>query len=78
MKNVAPSRVPQPSLQFKVFLSIAETVMVTGLSRTTIWRMERAGTFPKPYQITPGRRAFLKSEVDKWIAEKIGAGNVAS
>ena len=63
-------------LALKVFIAISEAVEMTGLSRTTIWRMEREGTFPKLHQISPGRRAFLKSEIDKWIAEKTGAVDV--
>jgi len=39
----------------------------TGLSRTTIWRMEKAGTFPKRKMISPRRVAYLESDIDQWI-----------
>lgn len=40
----------------------------TGISRTTAWRLMRAGTFPKPVHISSGRVAWLESEIDAWIA----------
>ena len=44
------------------------------LSRSTIWRMERAGTFPKSRRISPNSTAWLESEVDAWIAEVFRQG----
>ena len=43
---------------------------MTGLSRTTIWRLGRAGQFPKPFQISAGRAGYLIEDVERWIAEK--------
>lgn len=45
-------------------------------SYTTIWRLERKGLFPARRLISPGRVAWLESEVDKWISErsKVGGG----
>jgi prophage regulatory protein len=43
---------------------------MTGLSRTTIWRLRRAGQFPKPIQISAGRVGFLIEEIESWIAQK--------
>ena len=37
------------------------------VSRTTLWRMERAGQFPKRIQISPNRVAWLESDVDAWL-----------
>lgn len=37
------------------------------LSDVTIWRLEKAGKFPKRRQISPGRVGWLASEVDAWI-----------
>ncbi len=38
-----------------------------GLSRVTIWRMERAGTFPKRVNLSPGRVGWKSDEIDEWI-----------
>ena len=43
----------------------------TSLSRTTLWRMVRAGSFPKPVTISPGRIAWPESAVQAWIAAKV-------
>jgi prophage regulatory protein len=47
-----------------------ETIQLTGLSRTTIWRLERAGLFPQRRRI--GRQAvgWLASDIDEWLATR--------
>jgi predicted DNA-binding transcriptional regulator AlpA len=48
----------------------------TGLSDTTIWRLEKAGDFPARIQITRnGRVGWHEHEVDAWVHERVrGAG----
>ncbi len=41
----------------------AECFDITGLSRSTRWRMERAGTFPKRRQLGENSVGWLLSEV---------------
>ena len=43
------------------------------LSDVTIWRMEKSGQFPKRRQLSPGRVAWLASEVDAWIESREAA-----
>ena len=43
---------------------------ITGLSRTTIWRLQREGSFPIRRAISPGKVAWLKSEVEQWIESR--------
>ncbi len=43
---------------------------MTGLSRTTLWRLARIGQLPKPFQISAGRVGYLIEDVERWIAEK--------
>lgn len=40
------------------------------LSDVTIWRMEKTGLFPKRRQLSPGRVAWLASEVDAWMESR--------
>ncbi len=54
-------------------LHYREVVARTGLSRTTIWRLVRAGDFPKPVEISPKRVGFLEDEVVNWIEERRAA-----
>ncbi|RZI97783.1 MAG: AlpA family phage regulatory protein [Brevundimonas sp.] len=39
---------------------------LTGLSRTTVWRLQRTGAFPSPLALSPGRVGWLDSEVAAW------------
>ena len=50
----------------KLFFSTEEAVGITGLSRTSIWRLEKRGDFPARRQITPQRVGFLACEVLAW------------
>jgi prophage regulatory protein len=45
-----------------------EVRAVTGLGRTTIWRMENEGTFPKRFYVSKGMIAWRKSDIERWIA----------
>ena len=42
----------------------------TGLSRTTRWRKEREGTFPRRRKIHGNINAWLESEIEKWLATR--------
>ena len=48
------------------YLSQAEAIRLTGLSRTTIFRMRRAGEFPPPRQLTKNRIGYLASDITAW------------
>ncbi len=50
------------------FIGEAEIKKITSLSRSTRWRLERSGGFPKKRKISPNRVAWLESEVLDWIA----------
>jgi prophage regulatory protein len=43
---------------------------ITGLSRSTRWRLERVGKFPRRRQISPGCSGWLLSEVRGWVASR--------
>ncbi len=44
----------------------------TGLSRSTIWRLERCGAFPKHRRISANVVAWVEAEVMSWIHSKVG------
>lgn len=52
------------------YLRWKEVERSTGLSRTTAWRLQRAGDFPRPYVISPGRVGYLECEVEAWRASR--------
>lgn len=49
------------------FLRADETIALSGLSRTTLWRLEGAGNFPARRRLSVGAVGWLKSEVEAWI-----------
>ncbi len=48
-------------------LRIHSVLELTGLSRTTIWRLERQGRFPTRFQLSENAVGWDKDEVLKWI-----------
>lgn len=57
----------------------AETQARTGLGKTSIWRLHRAGKFPSPVTLPDTRRSvFVEDEVDEWIAARIAARDAAA
>lgn len=43
---------------------------ITGLSRTSIWRLERAGNFPRRVRLTAGAVGYRRAEVEQWLADR--------
>ena len=54
-------------------IPLKEVVARTSLSRAHLYRMMNAGAFPRPVKITDKRLAFVESEVDSWIDERVAA-----
>ena len=51
-------------------LRFSEVRLRTGLSRSTIWRMERSGMFPKRVKVSVNVVAWREDEVGEWIRSK--------
>jgi len=53
------------------FLSLKEVQRLTGnLSRSTIWRWQQQGLFPRSRRLGPNRVGWLLSEIENWLQEK--------
>jgi len=48
-------------------LSKKQVIKRTGLSGVTIWRLEKAGKFPKRVNLTGSRVGWLDEEIELWI-----------
>ncbi|MDG0299254.1 helix-turn-helix transcriptional regulator [Klebsiella quasipneumoniae] len=48
-------------------LSMAQTIKKTGLSRSTLERMEKEGTFPQRLTISEGRKGWHSKDVNLWM-----------
>jgi len=53
-----------------------EVCKAVGLSRTTIWRLENEGNFPKRRKITPAKIGWIESEINEWIGTRPIAENL--
>jgi prophage regulatory protein len=51
----------------KRLLAVQEVVARTGLSKATVYRLERLGRFPRHVKITPTRSAWAEHEIDAYI-----------
>lgn len=49
----------------------------TGLARSSIYDGIRAGTFPKPVPLCGRNVAWVESEIQQWIADRIAASRGA-
>ena len=43
----------------------------SGLSRSTIWRLERRGAFPRHHRISANAVAWVEDDIANWIRRKI-------
>ncbi len=55
------------------FLREPEVKRITGLSRSTRWRMERRDEFPRRRPISRNAVAWLASEIEAWVADRAAA-----
>jgi prophage regulatory protein len=46
--------------------------------RVHLWRLEKAGKFPKRVALSSSRIAWIESEIDAWIGARVTARNRSS
>ena len=51
----------------QALLTMKEVVIFTGLSRASVYRRVRDGSFPKPVQVGPRCVRFRREEVENWL-----------
>lgn len=56
----------------------AEVIARVGLCRASIYNRMNAGEFPRPIPIGGGRVAWLESDIDTWITEKLSEAGRAT
>lgn len=52
------------------FIRIRQVLELIGVSRTTLWRMVQAGTFPRPVRITERNRGYVLETVEAWMTAR--------
>ena len=51
-------------------LKTKDLLLRVGLSRTSIWRLEREGLFPKRIRLSANTVGWLEDEVQDWLASR--------
>src|SRR5690348_5241547 len=62
---------PVPSSVPTRVVRVNEVMARTGLSRTTLWRLERRGAFPDRRLLSPGTVGWIEAEVEDWIRGRV-------
>ncbi len=44
-----------------------------GYSKTQLWRLMKAGKFPRAVKLGESRNAWVEAEIDAWIKERMAA-----
>jgi prophage regulatory protein len=68
--KVAPGDSHGAGLKLLRFPAVRER---TGLSRSTIWRLERRGAFPRHHRISANAVAWIEDDIANWIRSKVTA-----
>ena len=52
-------------------LKLSEIIEITGLSRSSIYRLAKNNQFPKPIKLGERSSGWVRSEFDLWLNERI-------
>jgi prophage regulatory protein len=61
----------------ETLLRLPQVEAMIGLKRSSIYTRIAAGSFPRPVSLGARAVAFRKSEVQKWIADRVVASGAA-
>lgn len=62
---------PDPDDRILPWLRVRD---IAGISRTTAWRLQNTGDFPRPVMLSPGRVGWRESDVRAWRASRVPRG----
>ena len=58
-------------------ISQKELAIRVPYSTVQIWRLEKAGTFPRRIKLGPNRVGWVEAEVDDWLGQRMAERGVA-
>jgi prophage regulatory protein len=61
-----------------IFLRLPKVKAITGLSKSSLYELIRANSFPAPVRLGPRIVALVTSEVKQWAAERISISRSAT
>jgi predicted DNA-binding transcriptional regulator AlpA len=54
----------------RLYVRERELLALLPFSRTTLWRMERRGEFPRSVRLSAGIKAWRTEDVIRWLQER--------
>ncbi|MCX0428849.1 helix-turn-helix transcriptional regulator [Aeromonas veronii] len=69
--------IPTPNQTLR-FIRVGEAVKKTGLSKSSIYDLMAQDLFPKTVRLGARSVAFIESEIDAWMVERITTRNTPS
>lgn len=69
-------RIPRTTLMR--LIKLKDVMHITGLARSTVYKYIADGNFPKPVSLGERNVAWLQSEVEDWIWDKIEQRDLTS
>lgn len=63
----------QQELSEKQVLRSFDVQKLTGLSRTTLWRLSRLGDFPTPIKLSTRCVGWRRTEIEQWLDNRESA-----
>lgn len=59
-----------PEMEDRI-LPWSQVKVISGLSRTTVWRLQKTGDFPASVQVSPNRVGWWQSEILEWRRSRL-------
>ncbi|MFC5525734.1 helix-turn-helix transcriptional regulator [Rhodanobacter ginsengisoli] len=63
----------EDSHMLPAIIRLPEVLNAIGLSRPSVYRMMKAGTFPQQFKLGAAAVGWLRAEVEQWINERAQA-----
>ena len=54
-------------------LRLPDVIHMVGMSRPSVYRMVKAGTFPQQVTLSPGTVGWIRSEVEAWLEKRMSS-----
>lgn len=56
-----------------IIVRMPDVVVMTGLSKPSVYRTMKAGTFPRRIRLSPGAVGWLRTEIEQWAVDRMAA-----
>jgi len=54
----------------KAWFRVKDLSEILSIGQSTIWKMVKLGTFPKPKSITPRLTIWMRQDIEQWVENK--------